>query len=63
MELTATALMGLLLAAFYFSLSTATLVQANKANPKDMPNIVFGSVFLTFAVVLAIMTGRAVFMI
>jgi hypothetical protein len=55
--------MGLLLAAFYFSLSTATLVQANKANPKDMPNIVFGSVFLTFAVVLAIMTGRAVFMV
>ena len=62
-ELTATALMGLVIASFYFALATATLAQANKAKPKDMPNIIFGSVFLLFAVILAIMTGRAIFMV
>ena len=63
MELTATALIGFIVAAFYFSLASATLVQANKANPKDMPNIIFGSFFLMFAVSIAIMTARAIFTI
>jgi phosphotransferase system glucose/maltose/N-acetylglucosamine-specific IIC component len=62
-ELSATALMGIVIAAFYFSLATATLTQANKAKPKDMPNIIFGSLFLLFAVLIAIMAGRAVFMV
>ena len=60
MELGATALFGIVLTAFYFSLATATLVQANKAKPKDYPNIVFGSLFLAFAVALAIFTTRAI---
>jgi len=63
MELTATALQGFVIAAFFFALATATLTQANKAKPKDMPNIVFGSVHLAIAVVIAIMTGRAIFMV
>ena len=63
MEITATALQGFVIAAFYFALSAATLTQANKATPKDMPNIIFGSVFLTLAVFIAVMTGRAIFMV
>ncbi len=63
MELTATALQGLVIAAFFFAFATATLTQANKAKPKDMPNIVFGSVFLTLAIVIAVMTGRAIFLV
>jgi len=62
MELSATALIGLLISIFFFSLSIATIVQANKAKPvKDYANILFGSVFITFSVLLAIFTGRAVF--
>lgn len=62
MELSATALIGFLISIFYFSLAVATIVQANKVKPvKDYANILFGSVFLTFAVALAIFTGRAIF--
>lgn len=61
MELTATAFIGFVLSVFYFALSTATLAQANKATPKDVPNIVFGSFFIAFAVAIAIYTTRAIF--
>jgi hypothetical protein len=75
-ELSATALFGAVLSVLFFSLGTSTIVQANKtavvsknayspseksAIPKDYANIVFGSLFLTFAIVLAFLTGRAVF--
>ena len=62
-ELSATALMGVVFAAFYFSLATVTLAQANKAAPKDVPNLVFGSLFLAFAAVIAWFTGKAIFAI
>lgn len=61
MEMSATALIGIVLTIFYFSLATATLVQANKAKPqKDYANIVFGSLFLAFAVAIAIFSVRAI---
>lgn len=69
-ELSATALFGVVLAGLFFSLGTATVYQANNplstsksgaAPPKDYPNIVFGSFFLLFAVLLTIFTFRAIF--
>jgi hypothetical protein len=73
-EITATAIVGVVLTGLFFSLGTATVYQANKtvapstgygtstntAAPKDYPNIVFGSLFLFFAIVLAYYTGRAI---
>jgi len=66
-ELSATALFGFVLTVLYFALGTATVYQANTplttsksgtAPPKDVPNIVFGSLFTA----LAVMTFRAIFM-
>lgn len=37
-----------------------TTTTTTAAPPKDYPNIVFGSLFLAFAVVLAWFTGRAI---
>jgi hypothetical protein len=70
-ELSATALFGFVLAALFFSLGTATVYQANNplstsksgaAPPKDIPNIIFGSLFLTLSLLIAVMTFRAIFM-
>jgi hypothetical protein len=69
-ELSATALFGVVIAGLFFSLGTATVYQANNPlstsksgarPPKDYPNIVFGSAFLLFALMLAIFTFRAIF--
>lgn len=69
-ELSATAIFGVVLAGLFFSLGTATVYQANNAPstsksgappPKDYPNIVFGSFFLLFSLLLAIFTFRAIF--
>jgi hypothetical protein len=69
-ELSATAIFGVVLTGLFFSLGTATVYQANNAPstsksgappPKDYPNIVFGSTFLLFALLLAIFTFRAIF--
>jgi len=69
-ELSATAIFGVVLAGLFFSLGTATVYQANNPlatsksgapPPKDYPNIVFGSFFLLFALLLAIFTFRAIF--
>jgi hypothetical protein len=70
-EVSGTALFGFVLTVLYFSLGTATVYQANNplstsksgtAPPKDIPNIVFGSLFLLFSVLLAVFTFRAIFM-
>jgi hypothetical protein len=70
-EVSGTALFGFVLTVLYFALGTATVYQANNplstaksgtAPPKDIPNIVFGSLFLLFSVLLAIFTFRAIFM-
>lgn len=70
-ELSATSLFGIVLVGLFFSLGTATVYQANNplstsksgaAPPKDYPNIVFGSFFLLFSVVLAYFTFRAIFL-
>lgn len=70
-ELSATALFGFVLTVLYFALGTATVYQANNplstsksgaAPPKDVPNIVFGSLFLALSTALAVMTFRAILM-